>query len=125
MGVFAATRLIVMKNSKLKLRWWQFSLRKFFIAVTLFTVLIGGGFRLREWGRQLSRTSDVMFWDTIHLRIRPDPDELITIATLRKNAFRRTFWIPIRFYEFTSQDRSFDERWSGHILELREARVLD
>ncbi len=83
-----------MPNSspKPKLHWLQFSLRKFFVLVTLLTVLAVGFWRFREWGRKL--------WQqhyTVELIFTPNK------ANVRlSEEFERKYWLPMKVYELTS-----------------------
>ncbi len=84
-----------MNDPKQKLRWWQFSLRKFILLTTLFTVLAVAGWRYREWGRELCEERlNRWGWATINKgRI-----------TYSKDGFREfdsKFWLPMRVYEWT------------------------
>ena len=86
---------------KPKLRWWQFSLRKFVLLVTLFSVLVGGGLRYREWGRQLCAERDQRWRVFVTV-------EIWEVSHKERREFERKYWLPMKVYELTSRNERVD-----------------
>ncbi len=86
---------------KPKLRWWQFSLRKFILLTTLFTVLAVAFWRVRERGRELHEKRTEMLVTVI------DDSRLAPILFEQKDrevaAFDKKYWLPLMVYEWTSR----------------------
>ncbi len=105
-------------SPKPKLRWWQFSLRKFLVAMTLFTVLAVGFWRVREWGKELAQQRDWLklermgaTWMMIDDKANREQYRKIGKAVdVAFENFNRKYWVPLKVYELTS---SYDPRKSA------------
>ncbi len=80
-------------NDNPKLRWWQFSLRKFILLTTFLTVVAVAFWRYREWGRELCIMRDKLVMPT-----EADPYLYRSIPQ-----FEREYWLPMKVYEWTSR----------------------
>ncbi len=116
-----------MNETKPKLRWWQFSVWKFILLVTLSSVLAVAFWRVREWGRRLD-DKRIMLWvdaQTSYLRrslrernpyttnmemwaARHQPLG-ITAADQQLAAFDNRYWLPLKMYWFTG-----GTKWSSN-----------
>ncbi len=77
-----------------KLQRWQFSLRKFVLLVTLFSVLAVGFWRYRAWGRELSYRRSYLLASWGEMGIYECATEVREID--------RKHWLPMKVYELTS-----------------------
>ena len=82
------------ESNKPKLRCRQFSLRKFILLATLFSVLAVAGWRYREWGRELH--------DRRHDRRMANASRTVD-DLLKLMEFDREYWLPMKVYELTSR----------------------
>ncbi len=99
-----------MDEAKTKLRWWQFSLRKFILLTTLITVLAVGGWRYREWGRTLSETSQAMSVERKQLELDMERALLLHEQAV---SFNKKYWLPMRAYEWTSWPPETEQQKAG------------
>ena len=93
---------------KPRLRWWQFSLRKFLVVVALFSVLSVACWRYREWGRELAEERDDRFYWVVKVHVHRHPRERLLIENrhlmIKRQEFDGKYWLPMKVYELTSWD---------------------